>query len=137
MTVRNLDRLFKPAAVALIGASDEPSTVGAVVQRNLREGGFSGPVMLVNPKHAEIDGEPCHPDVASLPAAPDLAVVATPPETVPGIIAALGARGTKAAVVITAGFRGGRSGRGRDAPAGDARGGAAASPADRRPQLPR
>ena len=112
MTVRNLDRLFKPAAVALIGASDEPSTVGAVVQRNLREGGFSGPVMLVNPKHAEIDGEPCHPDVASLPAAPDLAVVATPPETVPGIIAALGERGTKAAVVITAGFREGGAERG-------------------------
>ena len=112
MTVRNLDRLFKPAAVALIGASNEPSTVGAVVQRNLREGGFSGPVMLVNPKHAEIDGEPCHPDVASLPAAPDLAVVATPPETVPGIIAALGERGTKAAVVITAGFREGGAERG-------------------------
>jgi acetyltransferase len=112
MTVRNLDRLFKPAAVALIGASDEPSTVGAVLQRNLREGGFSGPVMLVNPKHAEIDGEPCHPDVTSLPAAPDLAVVATPPETVPGIIAALGERGTKAAVVITAGFREGGAERG-------------------------
>ncbi|MGB9277804.1 MAG: CoA-binding protein, partial [Terrimicrobiaceae bacterium] len=98
--------------MALIGASNEPSTVGAVVHRNLREGGFSGPVMLVNPKHAEIDGEACHPDVASLPAAPDLAVVATPPETVPGIIAALGERGTKAAVVITAGFREGGAERG-------------------------
>jgi acetyltransferase len=112
MTVRNLDRLFKPASVALIGASDQPSTLGAVVGRNLRQGGFSGPIMLVNPKHAEIEGEACHPDVASLPATPDLAVVATPPATVPEIIGALGAKGTKAAVVITAGFGEGGAERG-------------------------
>ena len=60
--------------------------------------------MLVNPKHAAVDGEPCHPDVASLPETPDLAVIATPPDAVPGLVAALGARGTKAAVVVTAGF---------------------------------
>jgi acetyltransferase len=60
--------------------------------------------MLVNPKHAEIDGQRCYPDVASLPAAPELAIVATPPETVAGIIAALGERGTKAAIVVSAGF---------------------------------
>jgi acetyltransferase len=104
MTVRNLDRLFKPASVALIGASNQPLSPGAVIARNLRGGGFAGPIMLVNPNHREIDGEICHPDVASLPATPDLAVVVTPPDTVPEIIAALGARGTKAAVVITAGF---------------------------------
>ena len=104
MTVRNLGHLFNPKAVALIGASDQPSSVGDVVGRNLREGGFTGPIMLVNPKHAKIEGQRCYPDVASLPAAPDLAVVATPPETVPGIIATLGERGTKAAIVVSAGF---------------------------------
>jgi len=93
MTVRNLDRLFKPTSVALIGASKQPLSPGVVIARNLRGGGFSGPVMLVNPNHREIDGEICHPDVASLPATPDLAVVVTPPDTVPEIIAALGARG--------------------------------------------
>ncbi|MGH6901118.1 MAG: CoA-binding protein, partial [Geminicoccaceae bacterium] len=104
MTVRNLDRLFEPASVALIGASNQPLSPGAVIARNLRGAGFSGPIMLVNPKYAQIDGEPCHPDVASLPAPPDLAVVVTPPSTVPAIIAELGAKGTKAAAVITAGF---------------------------------
>ena len=79
MTVRNLERLFSPASVALIGASDQRASVGAVVGRNLRAG-FAGPIMLVNPNHAKIDGEICHPDVASLPAAPDLAIVATPPD---------------------------------------------------------
>lgn len=60
--------------------------------------------MLVNPKHRMIDGIPVHPDIGSLPNTPDLAIIATPPDTVPSIIAALGARGTRAAVVITAGF---------------------------------
>ena len=112
MTVRNLDRLFKPESVALIGASDQRPSPGAVIAQNLHSAGFAGPVMLVNPKHAEIGGQRCYPDVASLPATPDLAVVATPPETVPGIIAALGERGSKAAIVITAGFREGGAERG-------------------------
>ena len=61
--------------------------------------------MPVNPKHREIAGQRCYPDVASLPAVPDLAVICTPPETVPDLISALGARGTRGAIVITAGFR--------------------------------
>ena len=113
MTVCNLDRLFRPASVALIGASKQASSPGAVIARNLRSNGFAGEVMLVNPKYSEIDGEPCHRDIASLPATPDLAVVVTPPPTVPEIIAALGARGTKAAAVITAGFGEGGAERGR------------------------
>ena len=112
MTVRNLNHLCKPGSVVLIGASDDPRSVGGVLARNLRDGGFAGRIMLVNPSHAEIEGEPCHPDVASLPATPDLAVVATPPATLPGIIATLGARGTKAAVVITAGLGEGGEGQG-------------------------
>jgi acetyltransferase len=104
MTIRNLDHLFRPSSVALLGASDRSSSVGAVLGRNLRTAGFAGRIMLVNPKHAAVDGEPCYPDVASLPETPDLAVVATPPDVVPELVAALGARGTKAAIVVTAGF---------------------------------
>jgi len=110
MTIRNLDRMFKPSSVALIGASDRPGSVGQVVLRNLRSGGFAGPIGLVNPKHPAIDGLPCYPDVDGLPDAPDLAVIATPAATVPGIIAQLARRGSKAAVVISAGF-GGETGR--------------------------
>jgi len=104
MSVRNLDKLFKPAAVALIGATPRHGSLGAVLFRNLRRGAFGGPLMLVNPHHRSIDGVPVHRDIASLPEVPDLAVIATPPETVPGVIGDLGARGTRAAVVITAGF---------------------------------
>src|SRR6266567_3586148 len=104
MSVRNLDKLFKPGSVALIGATDRPGSVGAVVLRNLRRAGFRGELLLVNPHHRILDGMPVYPSAGELPIAPDLAVIVTPPQTVPGLIADLGARGTKAAVVITAGF---------------------------------
>ena len=104
MSVRNLDKLLGPRSVALIGATPRPGSVGAVVGRNLRRAGFAGELMLVNPHHRAIDGFRVYPDVASLPIIPDLAVIATPPQTVPSLIAALGERGTRAAVVITAGF---------------------------------
>ena len=104
MSVRNLDKLFKPRSVALIGATDREASVGAILLRNLRQAGFAGALYLVNPHRQTLDGMPVYPDVDSLPETPDLAVIVTRPDTVPGLVASLGARGTKAAVVITAGF---------------------------------
>jgi len=104
MSVRNLDKLFNPRSVALIGATPRPGSVGALVARNLRRAGFGGEVMLVNPRHQVIDELRVYQDIASLPQAPDLAVIVTPPETVPSLIGELGEHGTRAAVVITAGF---------------------------------
>ncbi|MEO5337563.1 MAG: bifunctional acetate--CoA ligase family protein/GNAT family N-acetyltransferase [Magnetospirillum sp. WYHS-4] len=113
MTVRNLDKLFKPKSIALIGASNRPQSVGAVLAGNLFLSGFEGPVMPVNPKHQAIHGVLTYKDVASLPVTPDLAVISTPPHAIPGIVAELGARGTRAAVVITAGFGEGADEAGR------------------------
>jgi acetyltransferase len=104
MSVRNLDKICNPRSVALIGAGPQPAPVGAVVLRNLRRSGFPGELILVDPHHRIIDGQQVHPDVASLPQVPDLAVIATPPQSVPSLIAELGERGTRAAVVLTAGF---------------------------------
>ena len=104
MSTRNFEALFNPQSVALIGASNRPRSVGATVMRNLLASGFAGPILPVNPKHKAVAGVLAYPDVASLPLAPDLAVVCTPPRTVPGLIAELGSRGTRAAVVITAGL---------------------------------
>jgi acetyltransferase len=61
-------------------------------------------LLLVNRRHQTLDGMPVYPDVASLPHTPDLAIIVTRPDTVPSLIGALAARGTKGAVVITAGF---------------------------------
>ena len=105
MSVSNLDKLFQPRSVALIGATPRAGSVGAVVMRNLCRAGYAGELMLVSPHHGEIDGRTVYPDIASLPQAPDLAVIVTPPETVPALTRELGERGTRAAVVINAGFR--------------------------------
>jgi acetyltransferase len=105
MTVRNLQFLLRPGSVALIGASPRPGSVGLITARNLLRGGFGGPIWFVNPKHSAIEGRPCYPSVDALPEAPDLAVIVTPPDIVPQLIAQLGAKGTRAAVVITAGIR--------------------------------
>ena len=104
MTIRNLEHLLAPTSLALIGASSQPNSIGQWLARNLLTSGFKGEVYLVNPRRPEILGRSSHATIAELPAAPDLAVVATPPPTIPGIIAELGARGTRAAVVITAGL---------------------------------
>jgi acetyltransferase len=104
MSIRNLDSLFDPRSVAVVGASEREGSVGATVWRNLRDGGFAGRRFAVSKKRTQVDGEPCVADVTLLPAAPELAVICTPPSGVPKIVADLGARGTRAAIVLTAGF---------------------------------
>src|SRR5512146_230020 len=104
MSIRNLDAIFRPRAVALIGASNRPGSVGLVTAENLLAGGFDGPIMPVNPKHKAVAGVLAYPDINNVPVVPDLLVITTPPATIPGIIRDAGARGTKAAIVITAGF---------------------------------
>ncbi len=104
MSVRNLEVLLNPSSIALIGASREAGSIGAVVARNLFNAGFAGPIMPVNPHERAIEGVLTYPSIEALPLVPDLAVIATPAATVPGIVATLAARGTRAAVVISAGF---------------------------------
>jgi acetyltransferase len=104
MSRRNLEHLFNPGSVALVGASARAHSVGATVMRNLLEGGFAGPIWPVNIKRAEVAGRRAYRTVAELPGAPDLAVVCTPAPSIPSVIAELGRRGTRAAIVISAGL---------------------------------
>jgi acetyltransferase len=78
--------------------------VGATVWRNLSQGRYEGRLMAVNPKYAELGGHPVYRSVAALPQPPELAVICTPPATVPALVDELGARGTRAAIVMTAGL---------------------------------
>ena len=113
MSVRNLELMFRPRSVAVIGASDRPRSVGSMVMRNLLEGGYRGTIAPVNARHDVVAGLAAVRSVAELPATPDLAVICTPATTVPDIIAQLGARGTRAAVVLTAGLNRARTEDGR------------------------
>jgi acetyltransferase len=104
MSIRNLNFLFEPKSVAVIGASNRAHSVGATVLKNLVAAGFDGPIFPVNPKYDKLAGLDVYSSVERLPAVPDLAVICTPPATVPGLIGELGARGTRAAIVLTAGL---------------------------------
>ena len=112
MSVRNLDKIFDPHRVAVIGASDAPTSVGYTVLRNLIGSGFRGVVYPVNPKRESVQGIQAYRDIPSLPNVADLAVICTPAPTVPAIIRACGEAGTRGVVIISAGFReAGPSGR--------------------------
>ncbi len=100
----NLTHFFKPGAVAVVGASVTEGTVGKAIMVNLvRE--FKGVIYPVNPKYEEIFGLRTYKSCRELPEAPDLAVIAVPAKAVPQVIEECGGRGTKAAIVISAGFK--------------------------------
>ncbi len=105
MSVQNLERIFRPQRVAVIGASDDPVKVGYTVLRNLITGGFHGVTYPINPKREAVQGIQAYANVQSLPQPPDLAVICTPAASVPGLIRDLGEAGTRGVVVTSAGFR--------------------------------
>ncbi|RPJ47871.1 MAG: bifunctional acyl-CoA synthetase/GNAT family N-acetyltransferase [Betaproteobacteria bacterium] len=99
-----LTPLFEPASVAIIGASTRGGSIGAVLIENMLAARYRGTLYAVNPRQTSIRGVPCFPSIDKVPQRVDLAVIATPPETVPQLIAQCGIAGVHAVVVITAGF---------------------------------
>ncbi len=104
MKPHRLKKLFNPQSVAVLGASDDVTSVGGRVFKNLVESGFSGPVIPVNPSHKTVGGRDCFASVRDIEAAPELAVIATPARTVVGTIRECGEKGIDAAIILSAGF---------------------------------
>ena len=105
MAIRNLQKIFHPHSVAVVGASCRPSSLGATVMKNLSAANFPGPIYAVNPKYPEIHGNPCYGSVGDLPQRPDLAVICTPAATIPEVIQSCGEMGIQGVVILSAGFR--------------------------------
>jgi acetyltransferase len=103
--VRNLDKIFRPRSVAVIGASDQPGKVGHTLLYNLRTGGFSGEIYPINAKRSTVQGLPAVAHVGELATPPDLAVICTPAVTVPAVVRECGELGTRGVIIISAGFR--------------------------------
>ncbi|MGZ8632994.1 MAG: CoA-binding protein, partial [Solirubrobacteraceae bacterium] len=101
----NLDRLFHPRSVAVVGATERGGTYGSETLLNLARVGYSGEAWGVNPRRDTVHGVPCFPSLADLPSAPDAVVVAIPAAGVPDVIEPAGAAGAGGAVVYAAGFR--------------------------------
>ena len=100
-----LESFFRPASVAVIGATDREGSVGCTVVTNLVQGSYRGRVYPVNRKHKELFGVPCYPSPKDLPEPADLAVIVTPAATVPGVVRECVDVGVRSAIVISAGFK--------------------------------
>ena len=103
-TAASLRPFFRPRAVAVIGASRDPTSIGGRLLNALLETRFNGPVYPVNPKAANVGGLRAYPSVRDLPGPVDLAVIAVPAAAVPAVVEDCAARGVRALVVISAGF---------------------------------
>lgn len=100
----NLDRLFNPRHLALIGASSTPGKWGFFILLNIIKGNFQGTLYPINARAKEALGYPCYARITDVPGPVDLAVIATPAETVLGLIDECGAKQIPHLVVITSDF---------------------------------
>ena len=103
-STESLDALLRPASVAVIGASNDPTRIGGRPIRYLRAAGYAGRLYPVNPRHKEVQGLGAFPHISEVPEAVDLAIVAVPAPSVVDTIEACAARGVRIAVIYSAGF---------------------------------
>ncbi len=96
---------FSPRGVVVVGASAEPTKLGYGVARNLVQSGYKGAVHLVNPKNGTLFGRTMVASIADVPDPVDLAVLIVPAAAIPKAIADCGARGIRAAIIASGGFR--------------------------------
>ncbi len=103
MSVENLDKIFQPKSIAVVGASERKGSVGAALMYNLIERGFSGEIFPINPNHQKIGELAACPSIRDLEAPVDLAVIATPISLAPQIVKDCVDVGVGGAVIISAG----------------------------------
>ena len=99
----NLNRIFKPRHVAVVGASEKAGTIGNALMRNLIDGGFSGALLPVNPKYKTIHGYDSFESVSALETGVDLAIIATPIHSVVDIVNECVEKKVGGAIIISAG----------------------------------
>ncbi|MBN1435638.1 MAG: acetate--CoA ligase family protein [Sedimentisphaerales bacterium] len=100
-----LESLLHPKAVAVFGASRTPGKVGHEVVANMKQAGFEGPIVPINPSADDVLGLKCYPDLRAYGQPIDLSVIAVPNKFVMSAIESSVAAGAKAVVVITAGYK--------------------------------
>ena len=108
MGIHNLDRMFRPKSIAVIGARQKPDSIGAIMMRNLKEGGFGGEIFPVNPRRSQIMGYKAFSSVDRIPSPVDLGIIATDIAEAPGIVEACGIAGMGGVVIVSAWRKGDR-----------------------------
>ncbi|WP_219929670.1 acetate--CoA ligase family protein [Teichococcus aestuarii] len=104
LPMETLSALLDPRTVAVIGASDEAARIGGRPIDYMTRLGFQGRILPVNPKRKVVQGLTAYESVAALPETPDVAIIAVPASAAAQAVEQLAERGTKAAIMFSAGF---------------------------------
>ncbi len=105
MVTLNLDKIFNPKSIAIIGASDEAGSVGSAIVKNFTKLGYEGRVYFVSIDKPEILGVKTYQAVGQIPEPVDLAMIATPAKAVPDVMEQCGKTGVKGVIIVSAGFK--------------------------------
>jgi acetyltransferase len=105
MVTTNLDKIFNPQNVAIIGASDVEGSVGYAIVKNFTKMGYTGKVYFVNIRKNEILGIKTYSTIDQVPEPIDLAIIATPAKTVPDVMEECGKAQVKGVIIVSAGFK--------------------------------
>ena len=104
-TIGSIDAIFNPKTVALVGATENPGSVGRTMLWNLLSSPFGGTIYAVNPKRRNVLGIKAYPSVSAIPEPVDLAILVTPAPSIPGIVQECVDAGVRGAIIISAGFK--------------------------------
>jgi acetyl coenzyme A synthetase (ADP forming)-like protein len=103
--MKNLDAIFSPQSVAVVGASTTPGKVGHDIFVNILKGGYQGTLYPVNPSAPSVASVRAYPTIADIPDELDLAMIILPPRLAVGAVEEAIAKGVKAIVIVSAGFK--------------------------------
>jgi acetate---CoA ligase (ADP-forming) len=104
LTHFQLNKLFKPQSIAVVGASERSDAIGTRVIRNLRRLGYKGNIYPINPRYSEVEGLQCLPSLSALPEQVDAAFLAVPAAQGPGLVDEASAAGIRAVFMNANGF---------------------------------
>lgn len=96
---------FYPKSICVVGASSKPKSLGYELAKSIKQYGYTGKLFLINPKADEILGYKCYPTIESVQEKIDLAIIMVPKQFVEESIKQLTSKGTRALILITAGFK--------------------------------
>jgi acetyl coenzyme A synthetase (ADP forming)-like protein len=103
-STENIDLFFHAKSVAIYGASASQNSVGQAIVQNFIKPQYTGKVYAINPKYDQVLGVPCYPSLQDIPGPVDLVVIAVPARITPRVFEDIGAKGCKAAIIISGGF---------------------------------
>jgi acyl-CoA synthetase (NDP forming) len=104
MNQLEMDRIFNPSSIAVVGVSENGGSPGSLIYRAIKGMGFEGALYAVNKRSPQVNGEPCYCSISDIPDQVDLVFLATPPQSIPSLLRECANLGVRGCVINSAGF---------------------------------